>query len=246
MPEALRMAVYPSDKVDWRGGVTADQLIYLLYVQNLVLQDQFRTLFIDTVRAIVGALETRDPYTHGHSIRVSHYAVMIGEKLNLPTERLHGLELAALLHDIGKIGTPDQILHKIQSLNTAEFNVMKLHPLTGAELLSQVDALKPLAPFVKHHHERFDGKGYPDGLMGDGIPLESRIIIVADTYDAMTTTRSYRKGLEKKVALKELQRCSGSQFDPKIVEVFTTALENFETHTESLMDKFAQEKKKAA
>ncbi|OGQ33579.1 MAG: hypothetical protein A3F16_04350 [Deltaproteobacteria bacterium RIFCSPHIGHO2_12_FULL_43_9] len=224
----------------------SSQLLYFLYIQNLVLQNQFRTLFIDTVRAIVGALETRDQYTHGHSIRVSRYAIMVGEKLSLPIERLHGLELAALLHDIGKIGTPDDILHKIQSLNTAEFSVMKLHPVTGAELLSQVEALRPLVPFVKHHHERFDGRGYPDGLKGEDIPLESRIILVADTFDAMTTTRSYRKGLDKKVALKELKRCSGSQFDPKVIDVFISAVENFEVPTESIMEKLDQEKKRAA
>ena len=224
----------------------SSQLLYFLYIQNLVLQNQFRTLFIDAVRAIVGALETRDQYTHGHSIRVSRYAIMVGEKLSLPIERLHGLELAALLHDIGKIGTPDDILHKIQSLNTAEFSVMKLHPVTGAELLSQVEALRPLVPFVKHHHERFDGRGYPDGLKGEDIPLESRIILVADTFDAMTTTRSYRKGLDKKVALKELKRCSGSQFDPKVIDVFISAVENFEVPTESIMEKLDQEKKRAA
>lgn len=234
-------------KRDREGSVDqSSKLLYFLYIQNLVLQDQFRTLFIDTVRAIVGALETRDQYTHGHSIRVSKYSVLIGEKLGLPVERLHGLELAALLHDIGKIGTPDDILHKIKSLNTAEFSVMKLHPITGAELLSQVEALKPLAPFVKHHHERFDGKGYPDGLKGEDIPLESRIIIVADTFDAMTTTRSYRKGLERRVALKELNRCAGSQFDPKIVNVFTTAIENFESPTEMIMEAIDQQKKRAA
>ena len=123
---------------------------------------------------------------------------------------------------------------------------MKLHPVTGAELLSQVEALRPLVPFVKHHHERFDGRGYPDGLKGEDIPLESRIILVADTFDAMTTTRSYRKGLDKKVALKELKRCSGSQFDPKVIDVFISAVENFEVPTESIMEKLDQEKKRAA
>ena len=206
---------------------------YLVYIQNLVLQDQFRKLFTDTIRAIVGALETKDPYTHGHSIRVSQYALMIGEKLGLPKDRLHNLELAALLHDIGKIGTPDLILQKDKSLNTAEFNVMKLHPITGAQLISQVEALKPIAPLIKHHHERFDGKGYPDGLVAEKIPLESRIIIVADTYDAMTSTRSYRKGLEKKIALKEINRCAGTQFDPEIVGVFTSVIEQVDTPQES-------------
>ncbi|MFC2075066.1 HD-GYP domain-containing protein [Bdellovibrionota bacterium] len=209
--------------------MTSDQrTLYFLYIQNIILEDRYRQLFIDTIRAIVGALEAKDDYTLGHSLRVSQYALMIGERLGLPKERIQNLELAALLHDIGKIQTPDRILTKIDSLNTAEFKVMKLHPLTGAEFLGRLDALQHIVPFVKHHHERFDGNGYPDGLGGDKIPLESRIILVADSFDAMTTNRSYRKALPKESACKELERCAESQFDPKIVKVFIDVLSKVE------------------
>ena len=187
------------------------------------LMDSLSTLLREAVRAIVSALEAKDPYTHGHSLRVSEYALLIGEAIKLGKEDLLTLELGALLHDIGKIGTPDHILLKPGHLTKEEFEIMKKHPVQSAEILSHIELLKDVVPIVKYHQERIDGLGYPDGLKGEQIPLLCRIVYIADAFDAMTSDRPYRKALPLQQAYDELVRCSGDQFDPKLVPLFIQA-----------------------
>ena len=185
--------------------------------------DSVNTLFREAVKAIVSALEAKDPYTYGHSLRVSEYALLMGEALKLGKEDLVTLELGALLHDIGKIGTPDHILLKAGHLTKEEFEIMKKHPVQSAEILSHIELLKDVVPIVKYHQERMDGLGYPDGLKGEQIPLLCRIVYIADAFDAMTSDRPYRQALPLQQAYDELVRCSGEQFDPKLVPLFIQA-----------------------
>lgn len=175
-------------------------------------------------RSILYALDQKDHYTFGHSMRVTYYALSLGKELKLDDRELYDLELAALFHDIGKIGIPDGVLSKPARLNEDEYNLMKQHPVKSAEILSGFENFERVALFAKHHHERFDGFGYPDGLKGENIPLFSRMILIGDTFDAMTSTRSYRKGLPHHIAFKELKDFSGSQFDPELVEHFIRAM----------------------
>ncbi len=195
--------------------------VYSLKERKLL--DSLHTLLREAVRAIISALEAKDPYTHGHSIRVSEYALLIGEGLGLSQEELFNLELGALLHDIGKIGTPEHILLKPGRLTKEEFEIMKKHPVQSAEILSHIELLKEVVPIVKYHQERIDGRGYPDGLKGEDIPLLSRIVYIADAFDAMTSDRPYRKALPLEHAYDELLRCRGEQFDPKLVSIFIEA-----------------------
>jgi HD-GYP domain-containing protein (c-di-GMP phosphodiesterase class II) len=143
--------------------------------------------------------------------------------LNCSVQETYEIELSALLHDIGKIGIPDSILGKPSRLETNEFEIMKSHPARSAKILEKITSFKNLIPGIKFHHERYDGLGYPDGLAGENIPLAARIVLIADTYDAMTSTRPYRKGLDHQIAVNEIKKCSGSQFDPYLVEVFLQA-----------------------
>ena len=179
---------------------------------------------VQALRAIISTLEEKDTYTHGHSIRVAEYSVLLGSELGFTQEQLRELELAALFHDIGKIGIPDHVLLKPARLSKAEFEIMKSHPVRSAKILEKISAFEKILPGIKHHHERFDGLGYPDGLKGDEIPLYARIILIADTYDAMTSTRPYRLALDRKIAFEELERCSGTQFDEKLVKCFIRAI----------------------
>ena len=168
------------------------------------------------MRALAAALDARDPYTAGHSERVSTFAVAMGEELKLDAEAMETLRLGALLHDIGKIGVPDEVLRKPGALTAAEFEAIKTHPSAGARILRSIPFLAPHIPIVELHHERPDGLGYPYGLRGDEIPLAARIVHVADAFDAMTSARAYRSGRIPVEAIAELRRCIGTDFDGRV------------------------------
>jgi len=196
------------------------QMIWALAQENALLKKQNKKIIKETLNAIIKTLEAKDKYTHGHSHRVAQYALLIAKKLSFTEDQLIEIELAALLHDIGKISTPDQILNKPGKLTPEEFEIIKEHPMQSFEILSQVSHLNQIAKWVRAHQERIDGYGYPDGLRGEEIPLEARIITVADAFDAMTSDRPYRKALSIQYAYDELKRCAGTQFDSKIVDIF--------------------------
>ena len=161
------------------------------------------------VKAILKALDLKDHYTFGHSTRVAYLSLIVGNELDLNEDELYDLELSALFHDIGKIGISDAVLLKPARLDEDEFLEMKTHPEMSAEILEDFEEFREMALFAKHHHERYDGRGYPDGLKGEDIPLFSRIILIADTFDAMTSSRTYRKALDYQIAYDELVEFSG-------------------------------------
>jgi putative nucleotidyltransferase with HDIG domain len=183
-----------------------------------------RAAYLGTIRALAAALDARDPYTAGHSERVSKSSVVIARQLGLPEAEVAVIRLGALLHDIGKIGLADDILQKPDPLTLEEFEQIKRHPALGARILRQVSFLEPHLSIVELHHERPDGHGYPFGLRGDEIPLAARIVHVADAYDAMTSARAYRPARPLSTAIAELRLYSGTQFDPACVQAFTEAL----------------------
>ena len=188
---------------------------------------ELRTAYIQTIRALAEAIDAKDAYTRGHSERVAVYASRIAHEMNLPTELIERVYFAGLLHDVGKIGIPDAIITKPDRLNDEEYEEIKRHPEIGAKILEPVEFLRSVVPCVRHHHEWYDGcsAGYPDRLSGDQIPLASRIIVVADTVEAMTSDRPYRKALPVDVVVKELHKYSGTQFDPVVVNAFLKLLE---------------------
>ncbi|MDO8675574.1 MAG: HD domain-containing protein [Candidatus Omnitrophota bacterium] len=189
-----------------------------------------RNLFIQTTIALGSAIEAKDAYTHGHTERVTKYALAVARQMeangtaDFPPKFFENLYIAGLLHDIGKIGVPESILCKQDKLTPQEYEIMKTHTTRGAEILSPLTGFEECINGVKYHHERYDGAGYPDGLKGESIPMIAAIIAVADTFDAITTDRSYRKGLSKEIALAEIQKYSGKQFNPRpvraIVELY--------------------------
>jgi HD-GYP domain-containing protein (c-di-GMP phosphodiesterase class II) len=187
-------------------------------------RDQENKQLLESFFATMAAtLDARDPYTAGHSLRVADFAMKIGQMAGLPFQQLLQLRKAALLHDIGKIGIPDTILLKEEKLTDGEFELIKKHPVIGADILAQVqpyEAMKPLLPGVRYHHERYDGRGYPEQLAGDSIPIFGRIIAVADAYDAMTSDRPYRKGMTHEKALAILEDGRGTQWDPYLTKLF--------------------------
>ena len=189
-------------------------------------KEQLERAYLDTIQSLRYAVEAKDPYTRGHSDRVSEYAVLIGRKMGLPEDEIKTLQIGGLFHDIGKIGVPDSILQKEAKLTDDEYSQIKNHPSIGAHILGEAEAFKDIIPIVKHHHERFDGRGYPSRLSGEEIPLLARITAVADTFDAMTSKRSYRNALDIQYVKEEIERCKGTQFDPKIAEVFLEILNN--------------------
>jgi putative nucleotidyltransferase with HDIG domain len=183
-----------------------------------------QSAYLGAIRALAAALDARDPYTAGHSERVSTLSVMMGRVMNLDSTELEVLRLGALLHDIGKIGVTDDVLRKKGPLTAEEFEQIKRHPALGARILRQVPFLAPHLPIVELHHERPDGGGYPFGLRGENIPLDARIVHVADAFDAMTSARAYRAARPASVAFAELERFSGTQFDPACVEALLSAM----------------------
>ncbi|MEW5865607.1 MAG: HD-GYP domain-containing protein [Bacillota bacterium] len=185
---------------------------------------KMRELYVGTVHGLAAALEAKDKYTRGHSDRVAQYAVAISRQLRMPESEVEKVEFTGLLHDIGKIGVPDELLSKSGELRTDEFARIREHPVTGAKILSEINFLREVAATIRCHHERLDGRGYPSGLTDKDIPLNARILAVADAYDAMTSNRPYRRGYPPQEAVKRLLSGSGKQFDPEVVRALVEHL----------------------
>lgn len=211
------------------GGFTSDDLrrmqlfagILAAAVANARLYADQKRQFLEMVTALSEAIERRDPYTGGHVRRVVTYSVLLGQELGMEAEALEELRLAAILHDIGKIAVPDQILRKPNRLDEEEARVMARHTLDGAEMVGRIRSLRHLVPGIRNHHERMDGSGYPDRLTEEQLPMVPRIIGVADTFDAMTTDRPYRRALTAEAAAVEIGRGAGTQFCPRVVAAFS-------------------------
>lgn len=188
-------------------------------------EEALKNAYLDTLRALSKAIESRDLYTKKHSELVAKYAVEIAKELGLSTEEIEIMEQTALLHDIGKISIKDTILHKPSKLNSEEWEEVKKHSLSGEEIIRPFKLLHIEQTMIRHHHERFDGTGYPDKLKGEEIPIYARILAVADSFEAMVSDRPYRSKLSLQEVKKELERCKGTQFDPKVLEAFLRVLE---------------------
>lgn len=188
--------------------------------------EKLEKAYLESIETLRFTVEAKDTYTRGHSDRVSSYSVLIGEKLGLPKSDLKTLKIGGLFHDVGKIGVPDSILQKDSKLTDDEYSEIKNHPSIGAHILSSAEIFKDIIPIVKHHHEKYDGNGYPGKLKGEEIPYLARIASVADSFDAMTSKRTYRDSLSMDTVISEFHRCKGTQFDPNITDVFLDILEN--------------------
>lgn len=198
----------------------------LLARYSFKLYVEMRNVYISTIQALNKSLEAKDPYTSGHASRVEKFAIELAEAYHLPFEKIQDIKTAAILHDIGKIGINDQILNKATRLTQEEFQYIMTHPTIGADIISKVDFLKNITGIIKHHHEKYDGTGYPDGLKGEQIPIEACILIIADSYDAMTTDRPYRKALTKEEAIEEIVKNTGTQFHPVLAEKFVEMIKH--------------------
>jgi len=207
--------------------VQKDNLVY--YASDL--EDSYNAI----VRTLAGALDARDNYTYGHSARVATLAAGIGRRLDFGHEEIKELEMACLLHDIGKIRVPDHILNKEDKLDEHELGSIQQHPVYGAQILELADSLHKYIPAVLSHHEYFDGSGYPDGLQGESIPLQAQIISLADAYDAMTTSRPYRPGRSREAAISEIRAFKGRQFAPVLAELFIDSLEDYDDTAEMVV-----------
>lgn len=195
-------------------------------VGNIALFSSVQEAYLATVRALAAAVDAKDPYTRGHSDGVAAYALRIGQAMDFSAEQMVALEMAAYLHDIGKIGISEDILLKPGKLTDAEMSQMRHHPLIGANILKPVAFPWPIAPIVRHHHEHYDGSGYPAGLKSEEIPVLARVLTVADAFEAMVADRPYRRGRSQQEAILELRRCCGTQFDPRVVDAFIEVLES--------------------
>ncbi|MBI5308709.1 MAG: GAF domain-containing protein [Planctomycetes bacterium] len=189
-------------------------------LENARLVADMREMFKNTVRTLSAAIDAKSHWTAGHSERVVTCALAIGKEMGLDEKGMNNLETAGLLHDIGKIGTYELIIDKLEGLTEDELKIIRQHPIKGAEILSPIRQLKDIIPAVRHHHEFYNGSGYPDGLKGEEIPLLARIVGVADSVDAMSSDRPYRKGKTRDGIAEVLRQCSGTQFDPKVVDAF--------------------------
>jgi|DewCreStandDraft_4_1066084.scaffolds.fasta_scaffold02488_12 putative nucleotidyltransferase with HDIG domain len=195
-----------------------------LAIENVKLYESIKKDQISIIRALASTVDAKDHYTLGHSQKVSEFSVLISEELGLSEREIEIIKYAGLLHDIGKIAMPDDIIKKPSRFNEQDFEIAKKHPVIGAKIIKEIESLAPMVPIVLYHHERFDGKGYPDGLKGEDIPLGARIVHVADAYDTMVSARAYRDMLPPELAISELRKNAGTQFDPKVVDAFITSL----------------------
>lgn len=206
------------------AGAALLGVLVFMFKDVLLAHFRNRNSVIQVIESFAQVIDYKDPYTRGHSEQVSKYAVDIGKNINMSPHRLSALKQAAKLHDIGKIGLPDAILLKPKSLTITEFQQVKTHPERGEKLLAEIEILKDLLPAIRHHHERYDGRGYPDGLQATAIPLEARILTIADAFDCMTSDRVYRKALSKERVISELQAQKKQQFDPKLTDILLTLI----------------------
>jgi putative nucleotidyltransferase with HDIG domain len=195
-------------------------------IQNAELFNNLEKAYLDTLSALTNAIDAKDSYTRGHSDRVTELSVRLAKEAKVENTDLEKIRLGGMLHDIGKIGIPENILNKPGRLDDHEFEVIKSHPVMGVSILGGVEFLQNVVPIIKHHHERYDGNGYPDKLKGGDIPFLARIVSIADTYDAMTTNRPYRKALTIEESLKEIERCKGTQFDPELADLFVKMIQS--------------------
>ncbi len=235
-----------SDKFDQlllliESGIKSIEQMNQIKKINSKLTDTYEKLehaYLDSIETLRYTIEAKDIYTRGHSDRVSEFSVLIGKKLGLSDEDLNTLKIGGLFHDIGKIGVPDSILQKADKLTDDEYSQIKQHPNIGVHILSNATIFKDILPIVEHHHERYDGKGYPSGLAGEEIPYLARIAAVADSFDAMSSRRAYRESLPKEKILSEFMRCRGTQFDPDIDDTFIDILENHYDEIEAIQAKY--------
>ncbi|HEX9059699.1 MAG TPA: diguanylate cyclase, partial [Clostridia bacterium] len=195
----------------------------MLQIHKDIKSDQ---QLIGVFKGLLSTIVTKDKYTFGHCERVSSYAVMISDAMGLNLKEIKTIKQAGLLHDIGKIELPKSVLNKIGRLTDEEFELIRQHPVYSANILEPLSGMDNLIDYVKHHHERYDGKGYPDGLEGENISLGARILCVADSFDAMVSDRPYRKSMSIEEAFREIEKCSGSQFDPEVAKYFINAMRN--------------------
>ena len=239
-----------SDKFDQlllliESGIKSIEQMQEIKRMNEELSDTIEKLeraYLDSIETLRYTVEAKDPYTRGHSDRVSKYSVLIGKYLNLSEQDLKTLRVGGLFHDIGKIGIPDSILLKESRLTDDEYSEIKNHPAIGAHILCNAEAFTEIIPIVKHHHERYDGNGYPGRLKGEEIPYFARITAIADTFDAMTSRRTYRDSLPLEVVKEEIRKCSGEQFDPNIAKVFLDILDNHYDEIEAIQNEFKENK----
>ena len=235
-----------SDKFDQllllvESGIKAVSQMKLIKNINNELQstyDKLESAYMETIEILRLTVEAKDSYTRGHSDRVAEYSELIGKSLNLSEEDLKNLKIGGLFHDIGKIGIPDSILLKTTRLDDNEYSEIKNHPAIGAHILSNATIFKDIIPIVKHHHERYDGNGYPAKLKGNEIPYLARITAIADAFDAMTSRRSYRDSLSLEIVKDEIRKNSGTQFDPEIAKVFLDLLENHYDEIEKIENSY--------
>jgi HD-GYP domain-containing protein (c-di-GMP phosphodiesterase class II) len=193
-----------------------------IFLENAALYQDMQGLFMGILHALTRSIDAKDAYTRGHSQRVAELSRALAVKIGLPEEQCERIYLSGLLHDVGKIGVPEAVLTKPGRLTDAEFDAIKKHPEIGAQILGNIKQLQDILPGVLYHHERWDGTGYPHQFAGEQIPLMGRIICVADCFDAMSSTRTYRPALPLETVLAEIQRCGGAQFDPALANVFVT------------------------
>lgn len=200
--------------------------------------DKLENAYLESIQTLRYTVEAKDPYTRGHSDRVSEYSVLIGKKLNLSDEDLRILQLGGLFHDIGKIGVPDSILQKNSKLTDDEYSEIKNHPSIGVHILSTATIFKDIIPIVKHHHEKYDGTGYPSRLSGNNIPYLARIAAIADSFDAMTSKRIYRDSLPLDTVISEFNKYKGSQFDPELTDIFLNILDKHFEDIRKIQEKY--------
>ena len=238
-----------SDKFDQllllvESGIKAISQMNLIKKINTELKETYYKLeqaYIESIETLRFTVEAKDTYTRGHSDRVSAYSVLIGKKLGLSNEDINTLKIGGLFHDIGKIGVPDSILLKNAKLTDEEYSEIKNHPSIGAHILSNATIFKDALPIVKHHHERYDGNGYPGKIKGEEIPFLARIAGVADAFDAMTSRRTYRNSMDLDFVKTEIEKCKGTQFDPTCADAFLDILNNEFEKIEEIRNKYNPE-----
>jgi putative nucleotidyltransferase with HDIG domain len=196
---------------------------FSLSLENAYLFEDLKKSYFDTIRAVANSVEARDAYTRGHSNRVAEISKIIAAEMGWGRRDLEMIDWGGVLHDLGKVGISDSILNKPGKLTDEEFVIMKSHPSIGAQIIGGIAFLEPLMPYIAQHHERYDGRGYPAGFKGEEIAIQGRLLAIADTYDAMTSDRPYRKGLAAQIAYDEILKCTGTQFDPVLVRAFEKA-----------------------